>query len=149
MRRAFKKGFWIFINTGSKTYEFGDVIPGGWTTGDNWATIDLEGRPVDSELRPEPNAQSVTYAVASFHGHTPATYITEQVRNVGPTVPDNNADKREDATGIIYDYIAFPVGTGKIPAGHPKQSPATLWHSPDTIRSTPPWKPWVLLSCGF
>ena len=123
-----EQGLWIRLNTATKQFEFTDVIEGPRTINDNEAKIELGGRPTDSKRSPTP-LDTVTYTVASFHGHTPTTY-TSFGRIVGPSFPyDEDADEQNQVPGLIYDYLGSPLGSKKIPGGHPITSLATIYPS--------------------
>jgi outer membrane lipoprotein SlyB len=119
-----EEGFWIRLNKGTGKYEFtatalGPVV--GPTVG---GSVVLGSRPADVNS----GTGSAIYTVASFHTHTP-TAFRPVGRPVGPSAADNSADTSDDVVGVVYDYVASPSGSGAIPAGHPLNSTARLWHS--------------------
>jgi hypothetical protein len=131
-----EEGYWIRLNTaGNGTYShtatiFGPVVgPGG--TG----SVMLGARPADTPVSPALTG-SAMYTVASFHTHTPTTFRPVG-RPVGPSAADNAADTADDVTGVVYDYVESPVGSGNIPAHHPKNSPARRYQSGPARRKTP------------
>jgi peptidoglycan hydrolase-like protein with peptidoglycan-binding domain len=125
-----EEGFWIRQNTGTRRYEFTTTIHGPVVGPTHRATIRLGTRPADTN----PGTAGATYTVASFHTHTPSRFRLVG-RPVGPSTADRNADMADDVTGVVYDYIESPPGTGNIPASHPLRSPAQTYRSgPDRRR---------------
>lgn len=131
-----EEGFWIRLNTTSGKYEVTSTIIGPVVDNSSTGSVVLGSRPADSPTNPAPNG-SATYSVGSFHTHTPMTYRSG-TRSVGPSSGDQTADTSDDVAGVVYDYLESPAGSGSIPGGHPLDSPAQLYHSGPTRRSTPP-----------
>lgn len=132
-----EEGFWIRINTSENQEgdEFTVTIEGPVVGNEEGATIGLGPRPEDTEESPSPNS-SATYAVASFHTHTPTTY-RDVGRPAGPSGPDHASDLADDVAGVVYGYVEDPASSGEIPAGHPIDSPAQRYHLGPERRSTP------------
>lgn len=130
-----EEGFWIRLNTATCRYEFTATVLGPVVGPNQTGSVILGARPADSNANPNPNANA-TYTVASFHTHTPMTFRTG-VRMVGPTSADQQADTSDDVTGVVYDYIDSPAGSGTIPGGHPLNSPAIRYQSGPVRRRTP------------
>lgn len=133
-----EEGFWIRLNTQSRQYEVtAPPVIGPVVSNDETATITLGTKPADSILSPTP-LDTPTYTVASFHGHTPYTYLPLDVsRDIGPSEEDEGADLADDVVGVVYDYIETVTGTGSVWGGHPIDHPAMLYHSGPARRSTP------------
>lgn len=113
-----EQGFWVRWNkdTGAMAATGNVTAPtvGNATT----ASVDLGARPADS---------GANYTVGSFHTHTPTTFRSVG-RPVGPSDGDTAADGSDNVTGLVYDYDS-PDASGNIPARHPLNSTARLWHS--------------------
>lgn len=119
-----EEGFWIRLNTGTGDYEFTPTVTGDPVGPAVGATIEsLGSRPADT-----PNPAGTIYTVASFHTHTPTAFRTV-ARAVGPSAADGAADRADDVTGVVYDYVESPAGSGNIPAGHPIGSAAQRYRS--------------------
>lgn len=122
--RRRERGAWITLNTaGSGAYSYSSVSPGPWVGTDpsENTAIELGARPYAKLSDIAPNASSAVYTVASFHTHTSPEYITWGFAG-GPSVDDQTADAAQNVAGIVFDYVQRPV-----PAGHPKNSLATLY----------------------
>lgn len=136
-------GFWIRLNTLSDAYEFGPTVYGSWSGPTGGAGVNLPPRPADIPATPSPSDHGATYYVASFHTHTPTEFRTGpglvgSVRPIGPSGADNNADNTDDVPGVVYDFVESPAGSGSIPMGHHKTSPAQLYFSAGKTRRTTP-----------
>jgi|ERR1022692_515342 hypothetical protein len=137
-------GFWINLNTTTETYEFGTTVYGAYSGPAGGAAVDLPPRPADVPATLGAADTGATYPVASFHAHTATEFRAAAVppgsrRAVGPSGADNNADNTDDVPGVVYDFVESPAGSGSIPVGHPKTSPAQVYYSAGkTRRSTPP-----------
>lgn len=130
-----EEGFWIRLNTtGSGTYEFSAPFYGATVGPGNTAGADPGARPADYPIAPAPNSEGVTYTVGLFHTHTPTTHRTVG-RRVGPSGADDTYHTTTNIVGVVYDYT--PTADGRIPAGHPINSPAQLYHSGPDRRPTP------------
>ena len=132
-------GFWIGFNSCSLTYVHTRMIlvpavrPGGK------ADINLGPRPPDVTANLGPVKGCATYMVASFHTHPPEEYVPPPTagRHVGPSRADQAADRHDQVTGVVFDYVAHPQRGTTIPRGHPKHSPAQRYRSGLTRRPTP------------
>ncbi|MCJ8273416.1 MAG: hypothetical protein MJK04_28945 [Psychrosphaera sp.] len=132
-----ERGFWIQLNTLSRRYEFVDVAPGPWVDNETGGTIALGSKPSDTILAPNP-LDKPTYTVASFHGHTPMTFVpVSKRRKVGPSPGDDLKDLLDGITGVVYDYVDAPLGSGYIYGGHSLNSRARTYQSEVGQRSTP------------
>ena len=122
-----EKGFWIILNTATGNYVFTPTVDGPLLGPDDRGSVDL------SPSRPKEDG--AVYTVASFHTHTPMTYLRNQprkCRTVGPSPDDNELNKAHDVIGIVYDYKAVtrcPDGTLGIPGEHPLRAKALLYES--------------------
>lgn len=56
-------------------------------------------------------------------------------RPVGPSPEDRSFLFQNDVVGLVYDYIA--ARGGSIPAGHPLDAPAMIYHAGPNRRRTP------------
>ncbi len=136
--RRRERGFWVQLNTATKQYEIIHILPSAedWTDNEHAASISLWPIPIESSANPSP-LQGVTYNVATFHGHTPRTYI-DRPRDVGPSTADDTNNKINFlVVGIVYDYIAAPITGDSIPAYHPLNSPVKAYLTDRSRRSTP------------
>jgi len=137
-------GFWINLNTKTGSYEFGTTVFGNFTGPASGAAVNLPPRPPDVPATPAVTDSGATYPVASFHTHTATEFRAAAVpagstRGVGPSGADNNADNNDDVPGVVYDFVESPAGSGSIPMGYPKTSPARIYFSAGkTRRTTPP-----------
>ncbi|MBO4630435.1 MAG: hypothetical protein J5858_00790, partial [Lentisphaeria bacterium] len=125
--RRRERGFWIELDTsGSGSYSCGASIQGLWAGPDEGASITLGPRPSSKISEVAPNASDAKYAVAFFHTHTPTTYRpVGRPNNVSEA--DNSFAIYVNTAGIAYDYTI-----AEIPAGYPKNSPATTF--PTTLQ---------------
>lgn len=134
-------GYWIKLNTCTGSYGHTTRIEGP-TRGpyEPDAEVILGPRPADTPSPPPEVKGCATYTVASFHTHPPTTYQKPlgDTRPVGPSPADQSLDRRDKVAGIVFDYIADPPGTRRIPYGHPKHKPAFLYRSGLVRRPTPP-----------
>jgi hypothetical protein len=130
-RREF--GFWIQLDTRADSYtRVGPMTMGPVAAPDGNVGIGLGDRPADSPTDPRPSSsQGARYPVASFHTHTPTTYLPGLSRGVGPSPPDRAHDTKNEVPGVVYDYIATQTidNQGYIPMGHPKGAPAKRYYS--------------------
>lgn len=138
-----ERGFWIQLNTKSDEYEFTATVMGSWSGPTAGASVPLPSRPADSPANPKPCDDGATYSVASFHTHTPTEFRAAEnppgtTRGVGPSGADNRIDTQDDVPGVVYDYVESSGGSGEIPMGHPKDSPAQLYHSRGRDRRSTP-----------
>jgi GT2 family glycosyltransferase len=132
-----EEGFWIQIDTTAATrYTHTATVLGPVVDPTHTGSVDLGARPADNPATPDPRIGGV-FAVASFHTHTPTTFRAVG-RPVGPSAADNAADTHDDVTGVVYDYIESPAGSGSIPAGYALNSSAQRYQSGPNRRSTPP-----------
>ena len=127
--RRRERGFWISLNTaGNGSYSCGSIFYGDWVGPSDGASIYVPSRPGGNLSEIAPNAASATYGVAWFHTHTPTEYRpVGRYNNVSNA--DNNMSVRRHAAGIAYDYTI-----ADIPAGHPKNSPATTFSTAQSQR---------------
>jgi hypothetical protein len=130
-----EEGFWIQLDTKTGKFTHTAKVLGPVVGPTQTGSVNLGTRPKDNPAKPGLLASAV-FAVASFHTHTPTTFRPVG-RPVGPSSTDNQADEHDDVTGVVYDYIENPAGSGTIPAGYPLNSPAKRYHSGPTRRSTP------------
>ena len=128
--RRRERGFWIYLDTTTDSYESGQVQFGNWADDDEDVEIRLHRRPSDIPSSPLPTASGARYPVASFHTHTPTAYRTNIVfRYVGPSDEDNDADFIDQVPGIVYDYTGDPSFPSMILGGHPLNAPAQRYQS--------------------
>jgi hypothetical protein len=125
-------GFWVYLDTGDNEYVTGEVAYGDYVISTNKASINI-GERYDIPETFSANTTGVVYAVASFHTHTPTTYITGfpagSVRLIGSSPADNNSDTICKTPGIIYDYVESPSGSGSIPLGYPRSAASKVYPS--------------------
>ena len=121
-------GFWISLRTCSGTYGHTTMREGPRTGPNDRAKINIGPRPADTTNRPDPVKGCYTYMVASFHTHTPTTFLSRG-RGVGPSKEDQDFNNRWKVPGVVYDYIASPPGSKNIPPRHPKNSKAKPYHA--------------------
>ena len=133
----FEQGFWVKLNTETAEYFHDEIKYGPGVTSNQVAYVVLGSRPADNPLLPSPLASAAIYTVASFHGHTPTTYRVGG-RVIGPSGDDISADANNQTPGIVYDYEEWRNGTGVIPEGWPKSSPAKLYKTPGLVRRPTP-----------
>lgn len=133
----FEQGFWVKLDTETEAYFHDEVKRGPGVSGNQGAFVELGPRPLDDPVNPSPLAPRTVYTVASFHGHTPTTYRVGG-RFIGPSEGDVSADSINQTPGIVYDYVEWRIGTGFIPEGWPKFSPAKLYKTPGLIRRPTP-----------
>jgi hypothetical protein len=138
-----ERGFWVLLNTKSDSYEMTATVTGAFVGPEAGAEIAFPARPNDNPAAPSPSDEGATYAVASFHTHTPTTYRGATAppgatRAIGPSGADQTTDNADDVPGIVYDYSDSPVGSGSIPLGHPLEAAAELYHSWGRARRTTP-----------
>ena len=128
-----ERGFWIILNTETSLYEAGETKIGPDCPSYAQATVNLSPRPPDDPPLPSPTASGACYPVASFHCHTPTTYLVATTnyegRAVGVSGKDWQMDTIEQVPGIVYDYLDSPEGSGNIPPEHPINSPAGIYES--------------------
>ena len=133
-------GFWITLDTCTATYGHTAPILGPPVASPDTGQVNIGRRPADIPASPPPAKGCATYAVASFHTHTPTTYrvpVTSS-RRVGPSQHDENADRHDKVPGVVYDYYeAPPQGSGRIPFGYPLNAQAKRYQSGLLRRPTP------------
>ena len=132
-------GFWIALDTCTGTFHKTPTILGPPVPSHKKGRVNLGPQPPDS--RPPTGVKGCAiYWVATFHTHTPTTYRTPhtKTRRVGPSSQDKTNATNRKMPGLVYDYIAHPRGTGKIPYGYPKHSPHQVYRYGPVRRSTPP-----------
>jgi hypothetical protein len=122
---TYELGFWIQWNSETAKYSVTSLKQGNKAANSptpGQASIVLGTKPADS---------GNTYTVGSFHTHPTTEYwASGWERQVGPSQGDQDADKADQVPGVVYDYIG---NGGVVASGHPKNSPATLYHSgPDS-----------------
>ena len=131
-------GFWITLDTCSRTYDHLPLIKGPIVPSNRDGEVTLGHRPADTTTKPDPVTGCATYPVASFHTHTPTRYRTiPNLRQVGPSQADEDADKHDQVPGIVFDYRANPPKGNTIPNGYPKNEPALRYRSGLPLRPTP------------
>lgn len=120
-----EQGFWIKQNVGTGKLEFTPTFTGPSVGPGETGAADPGTKPADTDA----GTDKAVYTVGLFHTHTPMTYRTGGTRDVGPSGPDNRFHTSNKVVGIVYDYVESPAGSGSIPAGHPLDSAAKLYHS--------------------
>ena len=115
-----EQGFWIKYNSDGGGYTCLPAFTGPSVGPDETGAADPGTKPADS---------GTTYTVGLFHTHTPMTHRTGGARGVGPSGADNRFHTSNNVVGVVYDYVESPAGSGTIPAGHPLDSAAQLYHS--------------------
>ncbi len=125
---TYELGFWIQWNSETANYSVTSLKQGNRAVNSptpGQAEIVLGTKPADS---------GNTYTVGSFHTHPPTEYwASGWEREVGPSQGDQDADKADQVPGVVYDYIGKD---GVVASGHPKNSPAKLYHSGPDSRPT-------------
>ena len=129
-----ERGFWIYLDTSSDSYEAGPTIFGNPCGPDDEAAVSMSPRPPDEPPLPSATASSARYPIASFHCHTPTTYRVSATnfpgRAVGPSPNDMYIDENVDQVpGLVYDYLDLPHHDGNIYPGLPLDSPAQIYES--------------------
>jgi hypothetical protein len=117
-----EEGFWIQIDTTAVTRYHTATVLGPVVDPTHTGSVHFGARPADNPATPDLRTGGV-FAVASFHTHTPTTFRAVG-RPVGPSAADNATDLHDDVTGVVYDYLESPAGSGSIPAGYRLNSPA-------------------------
>jgi hypothetical protein len=127
-----EKGFVIYVNTTSMSYECGPTIDGdivSCTTG----SINITG----NDAIPGSPLNGGKYIVADFHTHPPLTYCpTNTVRPVGPSSTDISGNM----PGLVYDYTGSSVSgvtDNAITGGHNINAAAQIYTSGPNRRPTP------------
>src|SRR4029079_9080787 len=117
-------GFWILLDTcsvprGHQKYDHTRRILGPPAGPEENASVHLGRRPPDEPANPPAVIGCATYIVSSFHTHTPTTYRLPPggSRLVGPSPRDEQNANRRMVPGIVFDYIANPPGSSRIPYG--------------------------------
>jgi hypothetical protein len=113
-----EQGFWVRWNKDTGAMAAAGLVTAPTVGNATTASVNLGARPADS---------GANYTVGSFHTHTPTTFRSV-ARPVGPSAGDTAADGTDNVTGLVYDYDS-PDASGNIPARHPLNSAAHLWHS--------------------
>jgi hypothetical protein len=125
-----ERGFWVFLNTQSNSYEAGQTCYGDWVGIDDGAYIrDFPNRPSDMPIVPNATDSGARYPVASFHCHTSPRYWTWGSRDVGPSSSDDGFNTNNQVPGLVFDYVEDAPGSGEVGAGHPLDAAATLYKS--------------------
>jgi hypothetical protein len=98
-----EEAFWIYLNTISMSYEFGETVL-GYTNLNYCNEISQLAMPLYSEVQSSSPLVGGKYAVAWFHTHTPKTYCADYypLREVGASDTDKNSFP--DFPGLLYDY---------------------------------------------
>ena len=120
-------GCWILLNTATDTYSFSATTNGPPTPNNRTSGINLLPIPLDIPVFPNLANDSATYTVASFHTHTPMTYVVGDSRKAGPSANDINISSTLQLPGLVYDYDGNDDQPPMIPIGHPKQESAHLY----------------------
>jgi hypothetical protein len=135
-----ERGWMIRLDTNVNRYILADPGKRFMVGPFDGAMVDLGGptRKPDEPPNPKPNDKGAKYVVASFHTHTPTTYLPKgRRRPVGPSAADGRNNTGREVPGVVYDYVA--VVAGAVPTGHPKEAPAQLYYSAGVPRRpTPP-----------
>ena len=87
-----ERGFWIYLNTFTDTYEAGTLCLGEWTGGHGSGSVALPSRPSDETEPIAATDAGARYPVASFHTHTSPVFWRIGERTVGPSAADNRLD---------------------------------------------------------
>ncbi len=125
-----ERGFWIYLNTGSDSYESGPVALGGWVGPEEDGFVYLGDRPSDEPPTPLPVSSGARYPVATFHCHTPTAFLTNYgFRYVGPSSDDRDIDLHLQVPGVVYDYAGDPSFPSMILGEHPLNAPAQRYQS--------------------
>jgi hypothetical protein len=126
-----ERGFFIQLDTRANKYLATNRALGGWVGPWDGGIVGLGKRPPDEPETPEANAEGAKYVVASFHTHTPTTFLPYGgKREVGPSPTDDQNNTDRECPGVVYDFEGSPLGSNKIPTGHPKESAAKCYPSP-------------------
>jgi hypothetical protein len=132
-----ERGFWIYANTISMTFEvgttiFGDVVSATDCEGTNSSIV--SGVPCREEIWKDSPVEGGKYWVAFFHAHTPVKYCKCSLRTVGPSDTDVSFSNSKRAPCILYDYKAvriYDCATGEyykgVAAGHKINAEKASW----------------------
>ncbi|HYI65203.1 MAG TPA: hypothetical protein VEW71_09990 [Allosphingosinicella sp.] len=115
-----EQGFWIKYDTKDSSFDCSPTFEGDPVPNDKTGAADPGSKPGDS---------GTVYAVGLYHTHTPMTHRTGGTRGVGPSAADERFHTDNKVAGVVHDYVESPAGSGSIPSGHPKASPAKLYSS--------------------
>jgi hypothetical protein len=136
-----EKGFAIFANTATMTYECGTTI-----NGTSLSACYTEGSIYISGNESASSSPIVggKYLVADFHAHPPLTYCNDNAkfRPVGPSAEDISVANSSNTPGLVYDYtgayIIFPefIGIG-IRGGHDSEGNAKIYSCGPNRKPTP------------
>jgi hypothetical protein len=128
-----EKGFMIYVNTTSMSYECGTTIDGdilSCTTG----SISITG---NERIYSSPLSGG-KYFVADFHTHPPLKYCpTNTVRPVGPSSTDISGIS---IPGLVYDYTGSYISSQEytgITGGHDIDAAAQIYTYGPNRRATP------------
>lgn len=137
-----EKGFWIYINTTTRQYEYGATITGELVQGSigTHGSVPLYESTYKVDEAPDSPLLGGKYYIAFFHAHTPLTYCTDDgSRQTGPSITDSNwAYNDGKIPALVYDYIGMKDGENSIVnAGHKIDLPAKVYRVGPTKRSTP------------
>jgi hypothetical protein len=134
-------GFWITLDTCSTSYGHTPHSLGRPVGPREDAEIHLGPPPPDrlQPSHPPVNGCAISYTVASFHTHTPTEWRLPRGghRPVGPSEEDREHSRNEKLPGVVFDYIGSPRGSGRIPFGYPRHSPAERYPAGFARRPTP------------
>lgn len=114
-----EQGFWIQFDTTSKVFSTTATIIGPVVGPTQTGSVNINPKPADSGNK---------YTIGDFHTHTPTTFRKVD-RGVGPSTADQSTNNSDNVAGVVYDYVESPSGAKSIPAGHPLNSAAQLYHS--------------------
>ena len=124
-----ERGFWIYLNTFTDTYEAGTLCLGEWTGGHGSGSVALPSRPSDETEPIAATDAGARYPVASFHTHTSPVFWRIGERTVGPSAADNRLDYIDRVPGLVFDYVEDAPGSQVIKWGHPLNAPAVIYKS--------------------
>ena len=139
-----EEGEWIQLDTHTGDYwltgrVYGAELSGRACSTSEGASVQLGNRAPDTISSPPDFNGGAVYTVASFHTHTPLRYDPELLIKVGPSPDDTAADRRDDVTGLVYDYRPDPPNGENVPAFYGLYKPAKIYWSKGPLeRSTPP-----------
>jgi hypothetical protein len=137
-----ERGFWIYANTASMSYEYGTTILGPNVTGCTGTNASIVPGTPGEGLSTNPT-QSGKHPIAFFHTHTPLTYCpNDTYRQTGPSPADILSANDTNVPGILYDYIGVyynEVQYVGIRGGHDLNASAQLWNFGPQKRPTIPY----------
>jgi hypothetical protein len=134
---SMEKGFAIFVNTTTCTYECGPTIDGPTFSCEGEASVHISG----NEYISSSPVTGGKYLVADFHTHPPLTYCSSiKRRQVGPSSSDVLEANSTNIPGFLYDYVGSNIPGKKyigIIGGHNINAAPWLYvYGPDR-RATP------------